>query len=91
MGTIDLQVFTMIVSSGSNQNSPDIVDIRPLLKSAHVAHVLGISIKAVHKRVREGKLACAQITARDRRFIYDKHRKGGRYCEYTESEEGYCE
>lgn len=71
----------MIVSGGSNQNIPGLVNVRPLLKSADVAHIL----------VRDKKLACVQVTARDRRFIYDKHRKGGRYSEYTESEEGYRE
>ncbi|MGO9569516.1 MAG: helix-turn-helix domain-containing protein [Desulfomonilaceae bacterium] len=33
-----------------------------------VAQILGISVKTVHKRVREGKLPCVQVTARERRF-----------------------
>jgi hypothetical protein len=63
----------------------------PLLDSKEVATILKISHKTVHKLAREGKLACVQVTARDRRFIYDKDRKGGRYGEYPESEEGYRE
>ncbi len=62
----------MIVSGGSNQNIPGLVDVRPLLKSAEVAHILGISIKSVHKLVREGKLACVQVTSRDRRFTHEQ-------------------
>ena len=33
-----------------------------------VGSILGISTKTVHKLVREGKLSCVQVTARDRRF-----------------------
>ena len=39
-----------------------------LLTPDAVAAVLGISIKTVHKLVREKKLACVQVTAKHRRF-----------------------
>jgi hypothetical protein len=43
-------------------------DLPQLLYAKDVARVLGISVKMVHKMVREGKLGCVQITAKDRRF-----------------------
>jgi excisionase family DNA binding protein len=39
-----------------------------LLDSEEVAAILKISPKTVHKLAREGKLACVQVTSRDRRF-----------------------
>jgi excisionase family DNA binding protein len=39
-----------------------------LLDSKEVATILSIGPKTVHKLVREKKLACVQVTARDRRF-----------------------
>ena len=39
-----------------------------LLDSRDVAAVLKVSPKTVHKLVREGKLPCVQVTARERRF-----------------------
>lgn len=38
-----------------------------LLHTCDVATLLGISAKTVHKLVREGKLPCVQVTARDGR------------------------
>jgi DNA-directed RNA polymerase specialized sigma24 family protein len=38
-----------------------------LFSAGDVAEILGVSTKAVHKLVREGKLACVQVTARDGR------------------------
>ena len=43
-----------------------------LWQAAEVAKILGISVKTVHKLVREGKLACVQVTARERRFTYEQ-------------------
>jgi hypothetical protein len=40
-----------------------------LLKVSHVAAILGVSVKSVHKLVREGKLPCVQVTASKRAFI----------------------
>ncbi len=42
--------------------------LRSLLDSHEVAAILKISPKTVHKLVREKKLACVQVTARERRF-----------------------
>ncbi len=39
-----------------------------LLEPNEVAEILGISLKTVHKLVREKKLGCVQVTARERRF-----------------------
>jgi excisionase family DNA binding protein len=39
-----------------------------LWRVSNVAKILGISSKSVHKLVREGKLPCVQVTARERRF-----------------------
>jgi len=36
--------------------------------ATEVAQILAISAKTVHKLVRAGKLACVQVTSRDRRF-----------------------
>ncbi len=44
----------------------------PLLRVTDVALLLGISPKTIHKLVREGKLACVQITARERRFTHQQ-------------------
>lgn len=43
-------------------------DLPTLLYPRDVAQVLGISVKTIHKLVRDGKLGCVQVTARDRRF-----------------------
>lgn len=43
-----------------------------LLDSQEVALILKISAKTVHKLVREGKLACVRVTARDRRFTHEQ-------------------
>jgi excisionase family DNA binding protein len=50
------------------RNSIDSLPIAQLLTAIAVASILGISPKTVHKLVREGKLACVQVTARERRF-----------------------
>jgi excisionase family DNA binding protein len=41
---------------------------RPLWKAEEVGQILSISTKTVHKLVREKKLACVQVTSRERRF-----------------------
>ncbi len=50
-----------------------------LLSAKDVAEILGISAKTVNKLVREGKLGCVQVTAKERRFTEDQIR------EYIES------
>ncbi len=44
------------------------VEPQVLLRAFDVAKILDISSKTVHKLVREGKLPCVQVTARERRF-----------------------
>ncbi len=43
-------------------------DLETLLDAKDVAKLFKISAKTVHKRVREGKLGCVQVTSKDRRF-----------------------
>lgn len=37
-----------------------------------VAQVLGISVKTIHKLVRDGRLGCVQVTIKDRRFTQEQ-------------------
>ena len=48
--------------------APETNEMAPLLDSAQVAAALKVSVKSVHKLVREGKLSCVQVTARKRCF-----------------------
>jgi excisionase family DNA binding protein len=43
-----------------------------LLDSKEVATILKIAVKTVNKLVRQGKLACVQVTSRDRRFTHEQ-------------------
>ena len=45
---------------------------RPLWKAEEVAQFLSLGVKTVHKLVREKKLACVQITAKERRFTHEQ-------------------
>jgi excisionase family DNA binding protein len=42
-----------------------------LMRAADVAKILSISAKTVNKLVRDGKLGCVQVTAKERRFSED--------------------
>lgn len=42
--------------------------LHELCRASQVAQILDINVKTVHKLVREGKLSCVQVTARERRF-----------------------
>jgi len=55
------------------------VFVQKLLSARHVGEILGISVKTVNKLVREAKLGCVQVTAKERRFTEDQIR------EYIES------
>jgi excisionase family DNA binding protein len=46
--------------------------LHELYHASEVAQILGISVKIVHKLVREGKLPCVQVTARERRFTTEQ-------------------
>ena len=50
------------------ENQGDSSSIVRLLTAVTVATILGVSPKTIHKLVREKKLACVQVTSRDRRF-----------------------
>ncbi|AFM26041.1 helix-turn-helix domain-containing protein [Desulfomonile tiedjei] len=54
------------------ENHSDSAAIERLLTAVTVASILGISPKTVHKLVREKKLACVQVTSRDRRFTHEQ-------------------
>jgi excisionase family DNA binding protein len=43
-----------------------------LLTVATVAVILNLSPKTINKLAREGKLACVQVTSRDRRFTHEQ-------------------
>jgi predicted site-specific integrase-resolvase len=43
-------------------------ELQVLWRVSDVARILALSSKSVHKFVREGKLPCVQVTARERRF-----------------------
>ncbi len=47
-------------------------DLPQLLHPRDVAQVLGISVKTVHKLVRDEKLGCVQVTTKDRRFTQEQ-------------------
>jgi hypothetical protein len=46
--------------------------LAPLLEAKDVAKILGIALKTVHKRVRQGKLACVQESPKIRRFTREQ-------------------
>lgn len=50
------------------------IGIQRLLSPKDVAQILGISVKTVNKLVREGKLGCVQVTAKERRFTEEQVR-----------------
>lgn len=49
-----------------------VLGMAALLGTPDVARILGVSLKTVHKLVRDKKLACVQVTARDRRFTHEQ-------------------
>jgi excisionase family DNA binding protein len=58
----------MKATNEKKTNSLNENGLTSLLHTCDVATLLGISAKTVHKLVREGKLPCVQVTARERRF-----------------------
>ncbi len=69
----------MINNETGKENEQERIFIQRLLSAKGVAEILGISVKTVNKLVREGKLGCVQVTAKERRFTEDQIR------EYIES------
>jgi excisionase family DNA binding protein len=53
-------------------NELDSSSIERLLTVETVASILVVARKAVHRLVREGKMACVQVTARERRFTHEQ-------------------
>src|SRR5208283_5483512 len=43
-------------------------ELQALWRASDVARILALSSRSVHKLVREGKLPCVQVSARERRF-----------------------
>src|SRR5208337_140557 len=58
----------MINNETGKENDQERIFIQRLLSAKDVAEILGISAKTVNKLVREGKLGCVQVTAKERRF-----------------------
>ena len=56
------------MTNQETENHGDSSSIARLLTAETVSSILGISPKTVHKLVREQKLACVQVTSRERRF-----------------------
>jgi excisionase family DNA binding protein len=46
--------------------------MEPLLTPEQAADILGIRVKTVHEFVRDGKLACVQVSARNRKFTEEQ-------------------
>src|SRR5208283_4443246 len=61
------------------ENDQERSAISRLLSAKDVAEILGISVKTVNKWVRDAKLGCVQVTAKERRFTEEQIR------EYIES------
>jgi hypothetical protein len=59
-----------------------LVGIPELLTAKGVGAILGISVKTVHKFVREKKLACVRVTSRGRRFTHEQIQDCDRYPRY---------
>jgi predicted site-specific integrase-resolvase len=61
-----------MISSGEQYKATGQYELQPLLKAKDVAVKLWVSEKTVHKLAREGRLACVQVTARDRRLTHEQ-------------------
>jgi len=64
----------MLNEEAGKRNDEERVPISKLLRASDVAEILGISVKTVHKLVRDGKLGCVQVTAKERRFSEEQTR-----------------
>src|SRR5208283_5313 len=58
----------MINNETGKENEQERIFIQKLLSARDVAAILGISVKTVNKLVRDAKLGCVQVTAKERRF-----------------------
>jgi excisionase family DNA binding protein len=57
------------------ENEQDRISVPRLLSAKDVGEILGISVKTVNKLVRAGKLACVQVTTKERRFTEEQVRE----------------
>jgi excisionase family DNA binding protein len=64
----------MLNEEAGKRNEEDRIPISKLLSVRDVAEILGISAKTVNKLVREAKLGCVQVTAKERRFTEEQIR-----------------
>jgi excisionase family DNA binding protein len=64
----------MINNETGKENDQERNFIQKLLSVKDVAEILGISAKTVNKLVREAKLGCVQVTAKERRFTEEQIR-----------------
>ena len=64
----------MINNETGKENDQGRIFIQKLLSAQDVAEILGISVKTVNKLVREAKLGCVQVTAKERRFTEEQVR-----------------
>ncbi len=62
----------MINNETGKENEQGRILIQKLLSDKDVAEILGISVKTVNKLVREAKLGCVQVTAKERRFTEEQ-------------------
>jgi excisionase family DNA binding protein len=69
----------MVNNETGKENDQERILIQKLLSAKDVAEILGISVKTVNKLVREAKLGCVQVAAKERRFTEEQVR------EYIES------
>ena len=69
------------------ENHGDTSLIARLLTAVTVAAILGVSPKTIHKLVRESKLACVQVTQRERRVVREQHHHGCGHWEHVDSEQ----
>lgn len=64
----------MTNNESRKENDREGIGIARLLSPKEVADILGISVKTVHKLVRDGKLGCVQVTSKERRFTEEQVR-----------------
>jgi excisionase family DNA binding protein len=64
----------MLNEGKKQRNDEERVPIPRLLSARDVGEILGISVKTVNKLVREAKLGCVQVTAKERRFSEEQIR-----------------
>lgn len=68
-GLPDMKTLMTEYQVSDQDDSPS---VGTLLTAVTVASILGLARKTVHKLVRERKLACVQVTARERRFTHEQ-------------------